>query len=68
MISAMHDNFHTFEPQFGYKVSYGERIFRPDGASHYESVRDLLRKKPEAKSATSWRPPGGSPEVVQEVA
>lgn len=52
MVAAMHDNFHTFEPQFGYKVSYGERIFRPEGASPYEAIRDTLRKKPEAKSAT----------------
>lgn len=52
MISSMHDNFHSLTPQFGYKVSYGERIWTPENASPYGYVRDILRRKPEAKSAT----------------
>lgn len=52
MVSAMHANFHSLEPQFGYKVSYGERIWTPAGDSPFERIVALLRKKPQAKSAT----------------
>ncbi len=52
MVSAMHANFHSLEPQFGYKVSYGERLWTPEGASPYDHVRALLTRKPAAKSAT----------------
>lgn len=52
MIDAMIKNFNSFEPQFGYRFSYGERIFGKNGSSAYENIIDLLRRKPEAKSAT----------------
>ena len=53
MIHDMKNNFFSFEPQFGYKVSYGERIFKQiNGISPIEHIIQTLQKKPEAKSAT----------------
>ena len=52
MIESMVKNLNTFEPQFGYKISYGERIFGKPDASAFSNVQSLLMRKPESKSAT----------------
>jgi len=49
-ISTMIKNFTTEEPQFGYKFSYGSRIFGTP--SSYEFLRSLLGKRPDTKTAT----------------
>jgi thymidylate synthase len=48
----MDRNFNTLEPQFGYKVSYGERIWGLDDDGPFHDALNVLRRKPEAKSAT----------------
>lgn len=52
MIGNMIKNFNTLEPQFGYKFSYGERIFGVGSSSPYYNIKSLLERKPESKSAT----------------
>jgi thymidylate synthase len=52
MINAMVKNFNTNEPQFGFKFSYGARIFSGENSGGFEDVARLLRRKPEAKSAS----------------
>lgn len=52
MIEDMRMNFMSFEPQFGYKFAYGEKIFRGDDKSAYAAMIAKLKDKPETKSAT----------------
>jgi thymidylate synthase len=52
MIDAMIKNFTTHEPQFGFAFSYGSRIYEKDRNAGLASLISILRKKPEAKSAT----------------
>lgn len=52
MVEAMSKNFSTLEPQFGYSFAYGARIYGQRGDGPIHRVRDLLVRKPEAKSAT----------------
>jgi len=52
-MDAMMKNFTTMEPQFGYKYSYGERIFQTGNkGSSYEFLKSLLSRRPDTKTAT----------------
>ncbi|GLQ49872.1 thymidylate synthase [Dyella flava] len=52
MIAAMIKNFTTDQPQFGFRFSYGARIFCADEHAGLASLISILRRKPETKSAT----------------